>query len=77
MQPRVAFVTGASSGLGEAIARRYAAGGVKVVAAARRRDLLDGLASEFAGEPELRGAPDRPLRRVAPGRPGGLAAPDE
>jgi 3-hydroxy acid dehydrogenase/malonic semialdehyde reductase len=47
MQPRVAFVTGASSGLGEAIARRYAAGGVKVVAAARRRDRLDVLASEF------------------------------
>ncbi len=47
MQPRVAFVTGASSGLGETIARRYAAAGVKVVAAARRRDRLDGLVGEF------------------------------
>jgi 3-hydroxy acid dehydrogenase/malonic semialdehyde reductase len=47
MQPRVAFVTGASSGLGEAIARRYAAAGVKVVAAARRGDRLDGLVAEF------------------------------
>ncbi len=47
MQPHVAFVTGASSGLGEAIARRYAAAGVRVVAAARRRDRLDGLVGEF------------------------------
>jgi len=47
MQPRVAFVTGASSGLGEAIARRYAAAGVKVVAAARRDDRLDRLVAEF------------------------------
>jgi 3-hydroxy acid dehydrogenase / malonic semialdehyde reductase len=47
MQPHVAFVTGASSGLGEAIARRYAAAGVQVVAAARRRDRLDGLVGEF------------------------------
>ncbi len=47
MQPRVAFVTGASSGLGEAIARRYAAAGVKVVAAARRGDRLDGLVADF------------------------------
>ena len=47
MQPRVAFVTGASSGIGEAIARRYAAAGVKVVAAARRRDRLDALVVEF------------------------------
>ena len=47
MQPRVAFVTGASSGIGEAIARRYAAAGVKVVAAARRGDRLDALVVEF------------------------------
>jgi 3-hydroxy acid dehydrogenase / malonic semialdehyde reductase len=43
----VAFVTGASSGLGEAIARRYAAAGVRVVAAARRRDRLIPLLEEF------------------------------
>ena len=47
MQPHIAFVTGASSGLGEAIARRYAAAGVKVVAAARRGDRLDGLVAKF------------------------------
>jgi 3-hydroxy acid dehydrogenase / malonic semialdehyde reductase len=47
MQPRVALVTGASSGLGEAIARRYAAAGVKVVAAARREERLAGLMDDF------------------------------
>ena len=47
MPPHVAFVTGASSGFGEAIARRYAAAGVKVVAAARRGDRLDALVAEF------------------------------
>jgi 3-hydroxy acid dehydrogenase / malonic semialdehyde reductase len=47
MQPRVALVTGASSGLGEAIARRYATAGVKVVAVARREERLAGLVEEF------------------------------
>lgn len=47
MEPRVAFVTGASSGLGEAIARRYGGAGLKVVAAARRRDRVDALVAEF------------------------------
>ncbi len=54
MQPRVAFVTGASSGLGEAIARRYAAAGVKVVAAARRADRLEELVREFGEDAVLR-----------------------
>jgi 3-hydroxy acid dehydrogenase / malonic semialdehyde reductase len=47
MAPQVAFVTGASSGLGEAIARRYAAAGVRVIAAARREERLGGLVDEF------------------------------
>jgi 3-hydroxy acid dehydrogenase/malonic semialdehyde reductase len=47
MPPTVAFVTGASSGLGEAIARRYAGRGVRVVAAARRQERLAGLVDEF------------------------------
>lgn len=47
MPPQIAFVTGASSGFGEAIARRYAAAGTKVVAAARRGDRLDALVAEF------------------------------
>ncbi len=47
MQPRIAFVTGASSGFGAAIARRYARAGVRVVATARREGRLAGLADEF------------------------------
>jgi 3-hydroxy acid dehydrogenase/malonic semialdehyde reductase len=41
------LVTGASSGFGAAIARRWAASGAKVVAAARRVDRLQQLADEF------------------------------
>ena len=47
MQPRVAFVTGASSGFGAAIARRFAGAGVRVIATARRRDRLNRLIDEF------------------------------
>ncbi len=47
MPPRVAFVTGASSGFGAAIARRYAGAGVRVLATARRVDRLARLVDEF------------------------------
>jgi NAD(P)-dependent dehydrogenase (short-subunit alcohol dehydrogenase family) len=43
---KTAIVTGASSGIGRAIARLFAAEGARVVVAARRRELLAGLVQE-------------------------------
>lgn len=47
---RVAIVTGASSGIGEATAQCLAKAGYSVVVAARRADLLDRLVSEIAAQ---------------------------
>lgn len=46
---RVAIVTGASSGLGDALARGLAAGGARVAAVARRYDRLVKLVDEIGG----------------------------
>ncbi|KQY09614.1 oxidoreductase [Mycobacterium sp. Root135] len=46
---KIAFVTGASSGIGRAITKRLAADGHHVIAAARRTDLLDEVAASTDG----------------------------
>ncbi|MFM8410447.1 MAG: SDR family oxidoreductase [Alphaproteobacteria bacterium] len=51
---RTALVTGASAGIGRATAKKLAAAGVSVWAAARRLDALDALARETPGVRALR-----------------------
>jgi 3-hydroxy acid dehydrogenase / malonic semialdehyde reductase len=46
----IVLVTGATSGFGMAIARRFAAEGHRIVAAGRREDRLDGLRDELGAE---------------------------
>lgn len=46
------FITGASSGIGEALAREYAAQGARLGLVARRQPLLDQLAATLPGQHE-------------------------
>lgn len=49
----VVIITGASAGIGDAIARRFAAGGWNLVAVARRTERLQQLADDLAGVAEV------------------------
>jgi short-subunit dehydrogenase len=53
--PHVA-ITGASSGIGAALAREFARAGASVTVVARRRELLEGLAKELPGRSHVAAA---------------------
>src|SRR4051794_10574352 len=50
LEGRVVFITGASGGIGEAAARRFAAEGARVAIGARRRDRIDALVLDLAAD---------------------------
>ena len=55
LKDRIVFVTGASTGIGEATARAFAAAGARLLLCARRTDLLEKLQPELiaAGSPAV------------------------
>jgi serine 3-dehydrogenase (NADP+) len=53
LQGRIAVVTGASSGIGRAIAKDLSASGVKLVLTARKADKLVDLTRELSGEAQI------------------------
>ncbi len=50
MGKKTAFITGATSGIGEACARKFAEGGYKVIISGRREDRLENLKRELEKE---------------------------
>lgn len=52
---RIAFITGATSGIGEACARKFAAGGYNLIITGRRADRLEEIktALEAMGAEEI------------------------
>ncbi len=78
-QPNIVFITGASAGFGAAMARRFAAGGSRVILAGRRRERLQALAEELgaAALPLVLDVSDRAAVQAAVAElPTGFAAVD-
>jgi len=76
LQGRRALVTGASQGIGRAVARALALEGAQVAAAARRVELVQALAESVAAEGGTRIVP-LACDLMAPGAPQALAAAAE
>ena len=77
---RIALVTGATSGFGEAMARRLLAAGAQVIATGRRAERLDALAKELKTERlltrELDVTSEASIAALLPSLPAGFEAID-